>query len=324
MPAKTKRQEAGAENYKKGAAAHLSHLQNLKSRNAVQGAWSSLKAYMRKESATAICTHLRLGTALTFDLLNCTLTAERVHKTKASYGAPQIGARFEDHFVQNPRMMFDDGTVIVASELCSQPFKTSDEFPFLCAQPDFRGSAKICKKSENVLIEVKSSKDEERMRHAIESDDNTETTQLRAALAVFGLETGYLVFYLNQDSEIDNCTRRCKVVKNSNFLEENRGKLIAGYTEFLIKIITRYTKLPDYAIELKAKIKKFVEGRCNDHSPKFESAADGVESDKYCPLSKIIAKDDGRFKEAPKKGVGRPKNPSSKFKKIRKTKTPVS
>ena len=148
---------------------------------------------------------------------------------------------------------FDDRIVL------PKPFIVSEEFPFICATPDFiiedhKGNLSV--------LEVKSGGDPKSAK--ANAFSLRSRTQVKVALEVLGLKKG-LIYAVNRDDPFNDCKYAGeKHLKSDDFLFTNRQKIIEGYVRYLDNFFTQI-----HSIELSEEQKRELLEYIDSHVPKL-------------------------------------------------------
>ena len=253
----------------------------------VRACWQQIEDFFDDPTKKIFCPHLRIGSSQFLRLISGTLTPEKVHKRSYYYGARSDGEKFERIFQMFDTLEDIDNNKYVFVEKNSQPFKISNDFPFVCATPDFRVVlSKNGGENQTYLVEVKHSKQKSTVDKIINGEKNDESMQLKCALNIFGIEKGLLVCYYDKNTEDqDDWVAYAKEMTADSLFEEKKEDILKGYAKYLIKLIREQTQ-NDLALTLEDEILKKIKTRFSTPSQGKMLLEEGIPRPKaFCPLN---------------------------------------
>lgn len=195
---------------------------------------------------TPICGRFRIGSSNVHNLIHKDVDVRDAHGDYFSGPNRHLGSKAED----SVRDRLEDLIVI------EKPFLVSEDFPFICATPDFIGKTE---EGEVILIEVKSGAQMKEMKSNSRSKRSLD--QVKTAMHVFGIQKGWIVPVDRGmiDSESGGLYPHL-VVNETNFLYKHRKRVIEGYVEFLQRFFYEiYRILPEE--RMKDRLVKVIEER---------------------------------------------------------------
>ena len=243
MPRKSKIHKKRIASSKLGGEARAKMLQAAREKELaprLKRRWTEIKNFLKGKQKTVFCPHIKIGSSQFYRLICQSLTPQQVHSRYKFYGARGQGDFFEREFEKLDSFVLQNKRKIEFRNVRSQAYTISKSYPFLCATPDFR--IEYSKKGSGVwnegLVEVKSFEgDKSKVPAGIKSDANDATWQLRTSLALFGIETGFLVYFVYDSENQEDFEIYAKEVQNDNMLDKEHERIVDGYSHYIVKLI---------------------------------------------------------------------------------------
>lgn len=276
-----------------------------------------------KNGIKPFCPHLVIGSSRFFDLITQKLTARNVHARNSDRQDYEIGSRWERHvadlgFIPSERFDF-----VKFEVLDKDPLYRSNTCRLVIGQPDFR--AKITNsqgKSEQVLIEVKSTNRAQNYQAFKTGRAHSQRYQVQICLQCSGIDKGYLIFARGtaQTPELSEHIeyRVLEIFREPNFFPRHKLQIVKGDARFLADLASFPNRPTASLIEYsEAQVQKYQSSlfsNLKSDGQEEQNTVIGITGDfrTQCRINRLIIKDKMELQGLTRK-VGRPRKKGSEL-----------